>query len=158
MRPMGYVIVQMALLALLAGALVIGGRPLLPAAFRFAAPVFLAAALILVAAAVAAVGRHLRIQPAPGPAAPLVTHGVYRRFRHPMYTAVVLAVSGLFLLRSTAAVGLLAAAAIVFVHLKARHEESLLAARHPAYREYRARTWGVIPGWPPRPEWPFHSG
>ncbi len=151
MRPMGYVIVQMALLALLAAAFAAGGKPLLPAAVRSAAPVFLAAALILVAAAVAAVGRHLRIQPAPGPAAPLVRHGVYRRFRHPMYTAVVLAVGGLFLLRSTAAVGLLAAAAIVFVHVKARHEESLLAARHPDYAAYRRHTWGIIPGWPPRP-------
>jgi len=148
MRPMGYVIIQMVLLALLAAALVAGGKPLLPTPVMLAAPAFLAAAAILVAAAVAAVGRHLRVQPAPGPAAPLVTHGVYRRFRHPMYTAVVLAVCGLFLLRSTVAVGLLAAAAIVFVHAKARHEESLLTARYPAYGAYRARTWGIIPGWP----------
>lgn len=148
MRPMGYVIVQIALFALIAAAFMAGGRQLLPAVVRGAAPVFLAAALVLVLAGVAAVGRNLRIHPEPGPWAPLVTHGVYRRFRHPMYSAVVLAVAGLFLLRSTVAVGLAAAVVIGFVHLKARREESFLVARYPAYREYRARTWGVIPGWP----------
>ena len=152
MRPMGYVIVQIALLALFAAAFLAGGRPLLPAAVRGAAPLLLAAALVLVLAAAAAIGRHLRIQPAPGPAAPLVTRGVYRRFRHPMYTAVVLAVTGLFLARSTVAVGVAAAALIGFFHLKARREESLLAARHPDYRAYRRRTWGIIPGWPSRSE------
>ena len=150
MRPMGYVIIQMVLLALLAAALVAGGKPLLPTPVMLAAPAFLAAAAILVAAAVAAVGRHLRVQPAPGPAAPLVTHGVYRRFRHPMYTAVVLAVGGLFLLRSTLLVGVVAAVIVGFLHLKARYEEVLLAAHHPDYAAYRRRTWGIIPGWPYR--------
>jgi protein-S-isoprenylcysteine O-methyltransferase Ste14 len=147
---MGYVIVQIALFAFFAAAFFAGGRPLLPDVVRVAAPLLLAVAAALVLAAVTIIGRHLRIQPAPGPDAPLVTHGVYRRFRHPMYTAVVVAVVGLFLMRSTVAVGLVAAALVGFLHLKARHEESLLAARHPGYREYRARSWGVIPGWPSR--------
>jgi protein-S-isoprenylcysteine O-methyltransferase Ste14 len=145
---MGYVIVQFVLFALLAAALLAGGKPLLPDPVRLAAPPFLAAALVLVAAAVAAVGRHLRIGPGPAPAAPLVTRGVYRRFRHPMYTAVVLAASGLFLARSTLLVGVVAAVIVGFLHLKARREEALLGARHPDYDAYRRRTWGIIPGWP----------
>jgi protein-S-isoprenylcysteine O-methyltransferase Ste14 len=105
-----------------------------------------AGALVLFLAALAAIGRAFRIAPEPRPGAGLVTRGIYRGLRHPMYTSVAMLAAGLFLTRPTAAVGALAAATIAFFLAKARHEETLLVALYPEYAAYRERTWGVIPG------------
>jgi protein-S-isoprenylcysteine O-methyltransferase Ste14 len=75
----------------------------------------------------------------------LVSGGVYRRFRHPIYTAIVIVGIGLFLRKPTVAVAVAAAVVIAFLLVKVRFEEALLQARYPEYAEYRDRTWGLIP-------------
>ncbi len=147
---MRWIPLQMVLLCLLALAFWAGGPLLLPAAARPAGMLFLTLALALLIAALAVIGPALAIGPEPSLGAPLVTRGIYRRFRHPMYTAAVCAALGLFLRRSSLEVGLAAAAVILFYLAKARYEESRLEARYAEYGAYRRRTWGVIPGWPSR--------
>jgi protein-S-isoprenylcysteine O-methyltransferase Ste14 len=59
---------------------------------------------------------------------------------------IVLLAVGLGLAR-TSAIGLAAAVLLaIWLDLKARFEESLLAERHPAYADYRRRTRRFIPG------------
>lgn len=102
--------------------------------------------LILLWAAVSLGGANLTVMPDPRAANALSTRGIYRFVRHPMYTAVLLCGMALaFGAPSRARWAALIACAAVLV-LKIRHEEALLARRHP---DYPARMRGVkrlLPG------------
>jgi protein-S-isoprenylcysteine O-methyltransferase Ste14 len=104
------------------------------------------AGIAIGAAALAAMGRVMRVSPEPKPGGHLVTRGVYRKLRHPMYTGVMLVAFGLWLRKPSLAVAIVGAALIALMLAKARYEERLLAARYPDYAAYRERSWGVIPG------------
>ena len=92
-------------------------------------------------------GASLTPLPDPMPDAPLVTEGAYRRCRHPLYQALLLAGLGLMLvlgsLQHLLLLGLLAAV----LAGKARREERQLLQRHPAYAATMATT-AIIPGLP----------
>jgi protein-S-isoprenylcysteine O-methyltransferase Ste14 len=103
-----------------------------------------ASGLALLVASFASLGRAVQVDPEPRAGAHLVTRGVYSRLRHPMYTAIVLLVAGLFLRKPAVAVGAMTACVIAFLALKVRVEERFLAERYPGYAAYRARTWGVF--------------
>ncbi|MGH9745629.1 MAG: methyltransferase family protein [Candidatus Acidiferrales bacterium] len=103
--------------------------------------------LVLLFAALRTIGRSIQIAPQPRPDATLVTSGIYRWFRHPIYTAIVLVVAGLFLRKPTLPIGIAAALVIAFLAVKVRLEEKLLAVRYPTYAEYKSRSWGLLP-WP----------
>ena len=91
--------------------------------------------------------RHaVQVDPEPKAGATLVRSGVYRRFRHPIYTAMAVVVLGLFLKSGRLAVGIAGAALIAFLAAKVRVEERFLAAHYPDYADYRRRTWGLFPG------------
>ena|SRR6188508_2326517 len=102
--------------------------------------------VLLLIAAIIALRHAVQVNPAPKSGATLVRTGVYRRFRHPIYSAMVLVVLGLFLKNGTLAVAIAGAALIAFLAAKVRVEERLLAARYPDYADYRRRTWGLLPG------------
>ena len=108
---------------------------------------FCAAGLLLVVSAIVTLRRVIQIAPEPRQGGELVTQGVYSRFRHPIYTGIVILVAGLFLRRPTVLVGAMAALVIAYLAFKVRLEEKLLAARYPEYPSYRKRTWGLLPGW-----------
>ncbi len=76
----------------------------------------------------------------------LVQHGVYRWIRHPLYTSVMVLATGWSLFWHSGPAGVLTLILIGFLNLKARHEESLLRARFPAYNTYCDRVKRFIPG------------
>ena len=117
-----------------------------PAAMRFCGLALCAVGLAIGAAALAAMGRVMQVSPEPKAEGHLVTSGPYRLLRHPMYTAIVLVVVGLWLRRPAVTVAIAGAALIVLLVRKARFEEGLLQSRYPEYAGYRTRTWGVVPG------------
>jgi protein-S-isoprenylcysteine O-methyltransferase Ste14 len=102
------------------------------------------AGLALLAAAFISLGKAVQVDPEPRADASLVTHGVYARLRHPMYTAIAILVVGLLLKKPAIAVGAMSATVLAFLGFKVRYEERRLAARYPGYAAYRARTWGVF--------------
>lgn len=93
--------------------------------------------------AVLDLGRSLSIMPE---ARKLVTDGLYRRIRHPLYLAEEIAVLGIFLqFRSWQAL------AIVAVHFyfqirRMGWEEGILAGEFPDYTEYQRRSHRLVPG------------
>ncbi len=76
----------------------------------------------------------------------LASTGIYRRVRHPMYTSVLLGALAAWLADPNA--WRLAAwmALLAVLVAKARREERYLLQRFPAYADYRARTWALLPG------------
>lgn len=143
-----FVVGQFVLIAIFAGAVFLDpGAPdiVLPDAFSILGFALCAAGIVIGTAALAAMGRVMQVSPQPKADGHLVTGGVYRYMRHPMYTAIVLIVIGLWLRRPALLISIAGIALIVWLVRKARFEEALLESRYPEYRGYRSRTWGVIP-------------
>jgi|ERR1700722_13810932 protein-S-isoprenylcysteine O-methyltransferase Ste14 len=143
-----YGITQSVLLCLFAGVLLFVREPVLfisPISYDIGI-VLGVAGLLLMGAAFAALRKVIQIDPEPKSGGELVTGGVYRYLRHPIYTAIGLLIIGFVLRKPTSLVTLCGAVVIAFLFVKTRFEERLLAARYPGYPDYRTRTWGLIPG------------
>lgn len=71
----------------------------------------------------------------------LVTHGLYARSRHPIYSGFILIAWGLFLATPNILTLILAVLTIVILAIEARLEEAYLLSLHgEPYREYLSRT------------------
>lgn len=105
---------------------------------------YLFATLILASAAIA-LGSALTASPIPKDDAELVTRGIYKRVRHPMYSALLLI--GLGLLLSTFNLfSLIVYLALISLLLeKSKYEDALLAARHRDALRYQASTGRFLP-------------
>jgi protein-S-isoprenylcysteine O-methyltransferase Ste14 len=76
----------------------------------------------------------------------LVTSGVYRFVRHPLYLVEELAVAGLVLQFLSYWTALILVVQIAFQLRRMRNEEAILAETFPEYTAYSARTARLIPG------------
>jgi protein-S-isoprenylcysteine O-methyltransferase Ste14 len=77
----------------------------------------------------------------------LVTWGLYRRVRNPIYSGLFLALAGIVLVAPAPALVALAAATVVVVAVQTRLEERHLTALHAAgYLAWAARTGRFVPG------------
>ena len=101
--------------------------------------------IALLAAGAFGLGRSLTPFPKPLPDSRLVTGGVYRLVRHPIYCGILLAALGASL--ATASWPRLALTAVLFVffEFKARREERWLLERYPDYAAYRRHVKKLIP-------------
>lgn len=76
----------------------------------------------------------------------LVTWGIYRYIRHPMYASLFFLCWGFFFRAPSLAGGVLAAAASVLLWVAAIVEEAEnIAYFGDAYRQYMKRTWRFLP-------------
>lgn len=104
----------------------------------------------LIAVAVAATGLGRLVTPTPVPKADgaLVTDGLYRFVRHPIYTGVLTIVVGLVVPSGnwlTLAVGLVT---VAFFYAKSDWEEARLTEHYDNYDAYRSRTPRFFPRLP----------
>jgi protein-S-isoprenylcysteine O-methyltransferase Ste14 len=76
----------------------------------------------------------------------LVTTGVYRIVRHPLYVAEELAVFGIVMQFLSVWTALLLAVQIAFQLRRMRNEETILGETFPEYDAYKSRTARLIPG------------
>jgi protein-S-isoprenylcysteine O-methyltransferase Ste14 len=129
----------------MAGAMVgllLTGKVLSPSPFVLAPQ---GAAVVLMIWARMAFGRrsfHALANPTEGG---LVTTGPYRFIRHPIYTAVCLFAAPGVIAHWSWSSALLGALVVVCALFRMLAEERLLAARYPAYRQYAASTWRMVP-------------
>jgi protein-S-isoprenylcysteine O-methyltransferase Ste14/rhodanese-related sulfurtransferase len=101
--------------------------------------------LLLGLASYRALGRNFRVFAAPRRSGSLITTGVYAKVRHPMYTAVVVALLGYAVyFGSWYALPFWLCCTVLYM-VKAAREEPLLLQRYPDYVEYRKRTWKFVP-------------
>jgi protein-S-isoprenylcysteine O-methyltransferase Ste14 len=104
------------------------------------------AGIVLVTAAAFAMGpRTLSVSPRPRAGAVLITRGIYRVVRHPMYLAVLLCALAAGLAYHNEIKWLLAAALALVLLFKIRYEEHLLRRRFSGYAAYAARTSALLP-------------
>lgn len=75
----------------------------------------------------------------------LVTTGMYRFVRHPLYLAEELAVVGVAMQFWSVGTALILLAQIAFQLIRMRNEEAVLEAAFPEYARYRERTARLIP-------------
>jgi protein-S-isoprenylcysteine O-methyltransferase Ste14 len=87
-------------------------------------------------------GRSFSIMPE---ARQLVTSGIYRLVRHPLYLAEEIAIFGIFIQFASFWTTLLLAGQIAFQWRRMKNEEAILAATFPEYRAYRLRTARLVP-------------
>lgn len=101
--------------------------------------------VVLAGAAGLRLGPALTPLPIPKDGADLVTSGLYRWVRHPIYTGVLLAAVGLVIWGASLAhiIGVLALYAVLFA--KSVGEEKMLTQRHEGYAEYAGRTGRLVP-------------
>jgi protein-S-isoprenylcysteine O-methyltransferase Ste14 len=100
--------------------------------------------LAIIAWALRTMGKVMQVSPEPKAEGHLITGGVYRWLRHPMYTGMTLIVIGLAMRRPTPFTLLFGVALIVMLHFKSRYEERMLVVRYADYAAYRKGTWGIL--------------
>lgn len=79
--------------------------------------------------------------------ATLVTSGIFRWWRHPMYASLMALAWGIFLKNpSLPGTGLVAVASLSLLVTAWRDEAECLAYFGPAYADYMRRSWRFVPG------------
>lgn len=138
---------------LLVGLIGLGGRddwPTPPWLHQVGTAV-LAIGLVIVAVGGTGLGRLLTATPVPRAGGELVTDGLYRWVRHPIYTGVIVIVVGLVAPSGrwlTLAIGCVT---VAFFFVKSTWEEQRLADHYPDYVEYQRSTPRFVPrlrDWP----------
>ena len=112
--------------------------------FAWISPGLYLGASTIFAFAYIALRPSLRVSPIPTPGAPLITVGIYKWFRHPMYLGVLMFGLGMLInnlnLLSIAVFVALSANMVV----KANYEDRLLRARHSNAIEYQQKVLGLL--------------
>jgi protein-S-isoprenylcysteine O-methyltransferase Ste14 len=91
-------------------------------------------------------GRNWRMAIAPDQQTELVTTGLYRLVRHPIYALSILLMACTVVVVPTLPVAAMAMVHIGLMLTKARNEERFLVGRHgPAYQQYMRRTGRFVP-------------
>ena len=89
--------------------------------------------------------KSLSVFPEPLARAQLVTRGIYRLVRHPMYLGVLLIAGGVVIAKWTWATALVYVVLFVDLQVKYRFEDRLLAARWPAASNYQQQVGALLP-------------
>jgi protein-S-isoprenylcysteine O-methyltransferase Ste14 len=101
-------------------------------------------AVTIFAFAYIALRPSLKVSPIPKPGAPLITVGIYKWFRHPMYLGVLMFGLGM-LINSFNLVSIAAfLAPLANMVVKANYEDRLLRARHSNAIEYQQKVIGLL--------------
>lgn len=146
LRDLSWVTVQLVLLAALLFMPVFGLLPFL-VPLRLLGLLVGIAGLALSGAATwqLQAGRSLTPMPSPRTGAALLTSGLYRRIRHPVYSGLLVWAFGMAISAASVLHFVLFGLLWAFFHAKAAHEEQLLAQKFSGYSEYAARTPRFFP-------------
>lgn len=134
-----WVTAQFALFALIGVVAVVSAGDL-PLALRVAGMAVATGGGALGIAAISRIGPAMSPFPTPSQGAVLVTSGVYRLVRHPIYGGVVLVAVGVSVTLGSVLATALSLGLVPFFLAKSSHEERLLAKRFEGYRDYMGRT------------------
>lgn len=106
---------------------------------------FVIGMMVAIAAITVMPSRSFSVMPEPRSGAVLVTRGIYRHIRHPMYLALLLCGLAACLAYGSGLKWTLLVLLAAVLMAKIRLEERLLLARFEDYAAYRMRTKALIP-------------
>ena len=92
-----------------------------------------------------ALGKSLTAHPIPGKNAVLVTDGLYKFVKHPIYSGLILAGFGLVITGGFFPHVLFFVALVFLLNYKASFEEALLAKTYAGYADYSKKTGRFVP-------------
>lgn len=82
---------------------------------------------------------NLSPYPTPVESGTLVTHGVFRISRHPIYTSLIFAGFGYAVYDGSVYKVLVTVGLVVLFYFKSKYEEGLLMGKYPGYLDYKKR-------------------
>jgi protein-S-isoprenylcysteine O-methyltransferase Ste14 len=100
---------------------------------------------VILALSALALGKSLTAHPMPGKNAVLVTDGLYKFVKHPIYSGLILAAFGLTITGGFFPHAIFFVALALLLNYKASFEEKLLASTYAGYAEYAKKTGRFIP-------------
>lgn len=148
-RGEGWVVLQLTLIvAVVVACWWSGGNWYLPwqSVVGLVGNILLIGGLLIVVIGTLSLSSSFTVMPRPKEDGALVTDGLYRFVRNPIYAGLIAAMFGASIGSGTWLGLALAAALGVVLDLKTRREEVFLRARFPDYAAYAARTKKFIPG------------
>ena len=107
--------------------------------------VLLAMGLVILGLSFLALGKSLTAHPIPAKQGVLVTDGLYKYARHPIYTGVLALGAGMTLAGGLFPHILFFVALVILLNYKASFEEQLLRARYEGYASYAVKTGRFLP-------------
>jgi len=117
----------------------------MPWTLRGAGLVLIAAGGAVAAAGYTTLGESHSAWSSPDAEANLVTTGIYRSVRHPIYLGWCLAASGIALLTGSSVALTITGLTAAFYTARPSYEERLLSARYPDYAEYVCSSSRFVP-------------
>lgn len=107
--------------------------------------ILVVAGLSLTASALYSLGGSLSPFPAPRSGARLITSGAFRYIRHPVYTGIVLTLTGISIYSMHVPRLLVTTCLLILFRLKSAYEEKLLIRRYPGYEAYANNAGRFLP-------------
>lgn len=116
------------------------GRIIIPAWLSYLGIIIAIVGIFFGIVALIQIRESLSPFPSPLPSARLITSGVYRYIRHPIYSGILLAGLGYALYSASLYRIMVTVLLYVLFYLKSRYEEKLLAEKFPEYQAYKYKT------------------
>ncbi len=89
---------------------------------------------------------NLRVFPTPIAGGHLVTNGIFRWIRHPIYSGIIFMALGYAIYNSSFNHLVMALLIFLFFYIKASYEEERLSQVYPEYESYQLRSGMFLPG------------
>jgi len=111
----------------------------------FYAGALLGIGLSILILSLAKLGRHLSPFPSPKPQSELVSDGVFKYMRHPIYTGIVVSMLAWSLSKQSIYQVLISLLVLLLFYFKSTYEEEQLLKKFPEYRSYMSKTGRFLP-------------
>ncbi len=114
-------------------------------AWKITGIILMSAGLLIGLLAVGRINKFLSVMPKPVPGAQLITFGIYKLIRHPMYAALIAAGMGYAIFTLDIHRALLTLLLLVLFEFKTQYEELRMVELFPEYKSYQQQTGKFLP-------------
>lgn len=114
--------------------------------FRYAGLLLSIIGIALIIISSITLKQNLTPFPSPKASSTLITTGVYKYIRHPIYTGILFTTAGYGVYSANTLRLLVFITLLILFISKAAYEETMLLKKFPQYKSYKTRTAAIFPG------------